>query len=84
MMVVEFIRHGARSHYENNVPPSFFGNVSKGDLTEKGREFLAPSSEEKDFFTLPDLGSEFAQLENDPDLSIEEKELKPLTISVLG
>ena len=37
MMVVEFIRHGARSHYENNVPPSFFGNVSKGDLTEKGR-----------------------------------------------
>ncbi|MCB0726237.1 MAG: preprotein translocase subunit SecA [Ignavibacteriae bacterium] len=46
------------------------------DLTEKGREFLAPSSEEKDFFTLPDLGSEFAQLENDPDLSIEEKELK--------
>ncbi|HMQ68812.1 MAG TPA: preprotein translocase subunit SecA [Ignavibacteria bacterium] len=46
------------------------------DLTEKGREFLAPSSEEKDFFTLPDLGSEFAQLENDPDLTVEERELQ--------
>ena len=46
------------------------------DLTEKGRELLAPSSMERDFFTLPDLGSEFAQLENNKDLSIEERELK--------
>lgn len=46
------------------------------DLTEKGREMLAPSSVEKDFFTLPDLGSEFALLENDKELSIEERELK--------
>ena len=37
-MVVEFIRHGARSHYEDNVPPSFFGGVKKGYLTEKGRK----------------------------------------------
>ncbi len=44
------------------------------DLTEKGREFLAPSALEKDFFTLPDLGTEFAQIENDSSLSIEEKE----------
>ncbi len=46
------------------------------DLTEKGREFLAPSTVERDFFTLPDLGTEFAQLDNDPDLSPEDKELK--------
>lgn len=46
------------------------------DLTEKGREFLAPSNLEKDFFTLPDLGTEFAQLENDSTLSVEELELK--------
>lgn len=46
------------------------------DLTEKGREFLAPSSVERDFFTLPDLGTEFAQLDNDDKLSVEEKELK--------
>ncbi|MBC8485204.1 MAG: preprotein translocase subunit SecA, partial [Bacteroidetes bacterium] len=46
------------------------------DLTEKGREYLAPSESEKDFFTLPDLGSEVAVLENDEKLSVEEKELK--------
>ncbi|MBX7041849.1 MAG: preprotein translocase subunit SecA [Ignavibacteria bacterium] len=46
------------------------------DLTEKGREFLAPSSVERDFFTLPDMGSEFAAIENDEGLSVEEKEMK--------
>lgn len=46
------------------------------DLTEKGREFLAPSSQERDFFTLPDLGSEIAHLENDNSLSVEEREAK--------
>ncbi|HQY21916.1 MAG TPA: preprotein translocase subunit SecA [Ignavibacteria bacterium] len=46
------------------------------DLTEKGREFLAPSAEERDFFTLPDFGSEIASIENNTELSIEEKELK--------
>ncbi len=46
------------------------------DLTEKGREFLAPSSQERDFFTLPDLGSEIAQLENDKSISIEDREAK--------
>ncbi len=46
------------------------------DLTEKGREFLAPSSVERDFFTLPDMGSEFAAIENSESLTIEEKEIK--------
>ena len=44
------------------------------DLTEKGRELIAPTASEKDFFTLPDLGSEMAILENNDKLSIEEKE----------
>jgi preprotein translocase subunit SecA len=46
------------------------------DLTEKGREFLAPSALERDFFTLPDLGSEIAHLENDDSMSLGEKEIK--------
>ncbi|MFA5011003.1 MAG: preprotein translocase subunit SecA [Ignavibacteria bacterium] len=46
------------------------------DLTEKGREYLAPSTQEKDFFTLPDLGSEIALLENDESLSLEDREAK--------
>ncbi|MBL0177139.1 MAG: preprotein translocase subunit SecA [Ignavibacteria bacterium] len=33
------------------------------DLTEKGREFLAPSKDDADFFVLPDLGSEYALLD---------------------
>ncbi|MFZ4592379.1 MAG: DEAD/DEAH box helicase, partial [Ignavibacteria bacterium] len=46
------------------------------DLTEKGREYLAPSAQERDFFTLPDLGSEIALLENDETISIEDRETK--------
>ena len=44
------------------------------DLTEKGREELAKGSrEEKEYFVLPDLGTEISKFENDPDLSEEEK-----------
>ncbi len=44
------------------------------DLTEKGREELAKGSGiEKDFFILPDLGTEVSKFENDPDISEEEK-----------
>ena len=44
------------------------------DLTEKGREELALGSGiEKDYFVLPDLGTEISKFENDPNLSDEEK-----------
>jgi preprotein translocase subunit SecA len=44
------------------------------DLTEKGREELAKGSGmEKDFFVLPDLGTEVSKFENDPEISEEEK-----------
>jgi preprotein translocase subunit SecA len=33
------------------------------DLTEKGREFLAPSKDEIDFFVLPDIATELSALE---------------------
>jgi len=46
------------------------------DLTEKGREKLAPSQTERDFFTLPDMGTEVAKIENDTALTAEQKELK--------
>jgi preprotein translocase subunit SecA len=46
------------------------------DLTEKGREYLAPSASQKDFFTMVDLGTEFAQIDNDDSLSIDDKQLK--------
>jgi len=31
------MRHGARSHYQDNVPASFFDGVKPGFLTRKGR-----------------------------------------------
>jgi preprotein translocase subunit SecA len=44
------------------------------DLTEKGREELARGSGiEKDFFILPDLGTEISKFENDKTLSDQEK-----------
>jgi preprotein translocase subunit SecA len=38
-------------------------------LTEKGREYLTPLVGDKDFFVLPDLGTEFSLLENDTTIS---------------
>lgn len=44
------------------------------DLTEKGREELAKGTGmEKDYFVLPDLGTEISKFENDPNLTSEEK-----------
>jgi preprotein translocase subunit SecA len=47
------------------------------DLTEKGREELAKGSrEDKNYFVLPDLGTEISKFENDPNLTPEEKVAK--------
>ncbi|HKI78905.1 MAG TPA: preprotein translocase subunit SecA [Ignavibacteriaceae bacterium] len=47
------------------------------DLTDKGREELAKGSGmEKDYFILPDLGTEISHLENDASLTDEEKNKK--------
>ncbi|MGB8319126.1 MAG: preprotein translocase subunit SecA [Ignavibacteriaceae bacterium] len=44
------------------------------ELTDKGREELAKGSgNEKNYFILPDLGTEISKLENDSSLSDEEK-----------
>ncbi len=44
------------------------------NLTDKGREELAKGSPEgKEFFVLPDLGTEISEIENNPGLSEEEK-----------
>ena len=44
------------------------------DLTEKGRESMNPA--EPEMFLLPDLGEEIAKIENDEQLSYEEKLIK--------
>jgi hypothetical protein len=37
VFVFEYMRHGARSHYEDNVPKEFFDGVKKGYVTVKGK-----------------------------------------------
>ena len=48
------------------------------DLTDKGREFLAEvfPGQNKDLFIIPDIATEFSQLEGDDSLSFEQKQLK--------
>lgn len=46
------------------------------DLTEKGREFLSPGTEDKDFFVLPDMGTELTNLDDDTTLSDADKQRK--------
>ncbi len=46
------------------------------DLTEKGRQFLATSQDDKDLFVLPDIGTELSIIENDPNLTPEQKQVK--------
>ncbi len=43
------------------------------ELTEKGLDLITGVGEDKNFFILPDIGSEIAKLENDPDLSEQER-----------
>ncbi|MFQ5799089.1 MAG: preprotein translocase subunit SecA [Bacteroidota bacterium] len=43
-------------------------------LTDKGRELLSSAGADKDFFVLPDIGTEFSVIENDPYLSSEQKQ----------
>ncbi len=45
------------------------------DLTDKGIEVLTGNSEDPNFFVLPDVGSEIAELENE-NLTAEEKEIR--------
>ena len=46
------------------------------DLTEKGLDLIASTSEEQDLFIIPDIGSLSAQIENDTSLSKQERAKK--------
>ncbi len=73
---LEFLRENAKRMPEIDEELYFAidERLNQIDLTEKGREELAyGSSEGKEFFVLPDLGTEISKLENDTALSAEEK-----------
>ena len=75
---IEYLRDNSKRMHEID-DELYFAIDEKGhtiDLTEKGREFLTSGNEDKDFFVLPDMGSEIAHLENDTELSDAEKQKK--------
>ena len=69
---LEFLREKAKNMYIIDDELYFVIDEKNNtlDLTEKGREELAKGTGmEKDYFILPDLGTEISKFENDPDLS---------------
>ncbi len=72
---IEFLRDNAKRMPEID-DVMYFAIDEKAhsiDLTEKGREFLTSANEDKDFFVLPDMGTEIAHIENDASMSEAEK-----------
>ena len=75
---LEFLRENAKHMPEIDEELYFAIDEKQNsiDLTEKGREELSVGSNEgKDFFVLPDLGTEISNIENDESLS-EDKRIK--------
>ncbi|MGK9475249.1 preprotein translocase subunit SecA [Melioribacter sp. OK-6-Me] len=73
---LEFLRENAKRMPEIDEELYFAidEKLNQIDLTEKGREELAAGSNEgKEFFIIPDLGTEISKIENDPNLSAEDK-----------
>jgi len=75
---MEYLRDQARRMHE--IDDELYYAIDERDhtinLTEKGRELLAGSSNDKDFFVLPDVGTEIANIENDPSLTPAQKQQK--------
>lgn len=44
------------------------------DMTDKGHDLLANTVSDPEFFVLPDVGSQIAEIQKNPDLSAEEKQ----------
>jgi preprotein translocase subunit SecA len=75
---VEYLRdQSARMH---EIDDELFYAIDEKNhqinLTEKGRELLAPTVSDKDFFVLPDLGTEFSILEHDKNYTPEQIQRK--------
>ncbi|MCX7876543.1 MAG: preprotein translocase subunit SecA [Melioribacteraceae bacterium] len=73
---LEFLRENAKRmpEIDEELYYAIEEKQNQIDLTEKGREELALGSREgKDFFVIPDLGTEISKIENDKSLTLEDK-----------
>jgi preprotein translocase subunit SecA len=75
---VEYLRDQSRRMHE--IDDELYYAIDEKNhqinLTEKGRSLLAPLPSDRDFFVLPDLGTEFAALETDQTLSRDQVQQK--------
>ena len=81
----EYLRDQSRRMHE--IDDELFYAIDEKNhqinLTEKGRELLTPMTGDRDFFILPDLGTEFAALEHDPSLSRDQVQQKKDELNLL-
>jgi preprotein translocase subunit SecA len=73
---IEYLREQSRRMHE--IDDELYYSIDEKDhsinLSEKGRDLLAGSTNDKDFFILPDVGTEIAIIENDSSMSPEVKQ----------
>lgn len=82
---MEYLRDQARRMHEID-DELYFAIDEKNhtiDLTEKGRDFMAAAGDDKDFFVLPDMGTEVHLIEGDETLTAAEKQRKKEDLNLL-
>jgi preprotein translocase subunit SecA len=82
---MEYLRDQSRRMHE--ITDDLYYNVDEKshtiDLSDKGREYLSTLGQDKDFFILPDMGTEIHEMEQDESLSEKEKLLRKDKLNVL-
>jgi preprotein translocase subunit SecA len=81
----EYLRDQSRRMHE--IDDELFYAIDEKNhqisLTDKGRSFIMPLVGDKDFFLLPDLGTEFSILDSSPTLTKEEIRQKKDEVNLL-
>lgn len=82
---MEYLRDQARRMHE--IDDELYYAIDEKNhsinLTDKGRELLTSTTKDKDFFVIPDVGTEISIIENDPNLSESEKIKKKDELNLL-
>ncbi|HSQ76472.1 MAG TPA: preprotein translocase subunit SecA, partial [Bacteroidota bacterium] len=82
---IEYLRDQSRRMHE--IDDELFYAIDEKNhqisLTEKGRAYVMPIVGDKDFFVLPDLGTEFSILEHDSELTADQKQQKKDELNLL-
>lgn len=82
---IEYLRDNAKKMHEID-DELFFAIDEKNhsiDLTEKGRDYITSANEDKEFFVLPDMGTEISKLEHDEELTSAQKQQKKDELAAL-